>query len=160
GGRSGRPDRRAQATKDFLRRARRLRPRAERAARAVADGQCRAAAARRLRLGADPQRHEPARRRQFVGLGGRQKTPHAGAGDAVAAAADVRKTRMRFYLLFLVLALAGVTSAAAQTGAPPSDAANSMLGGWEMSNADHDKICIITFKLDAAGPGRALDLPG
>jgi hypothetical protein len=34
-----------------------------------------------------------------------------------------------------------------------------MLGGWEMSNADRDKTCIITFKLDGAGPGRALDLP-
>ena len=41
----------------------------------------------------------------------------------------------------------------------PSDAINSMLGGWEMSNADRDKTCIITFKLDMTGPGRALDLP-
>jgi hypothetical protein len=77
----------------------------------------------------------------------------------VAAAAHVNKMRMRLYLLALALVLAGVTSAAAQTGAPPSDAVNSMLGGWEMSNAERDKTCIITFKLDAAGPGRALDLP-
>ena len=66
---------------------------------------------------------------------------------------------MRLYLLALALALAGVTDAAAQTGAPPSDAVNSMLGGWEMSNADRDKTCVMTFKLDMAGPGRALDLP-
>jgi Protease inhibitor Inh len=67
---------------------------------------------------------------------------------------------MSFRVLVLVLALVlGVTNARAQTGAPPSDAVNSMLGGWEMSNADHDKTCIITFKLDPAGPGRALDLP-
>src|SRR5262249_14420233 len=65
---------------------------------------------------------------------------------------------MRLYLFVLALALAGATSAGAQTGAPPSDAVNSMLGGWEMSNAERDKTCIITFKLDAAGPGRALDL--
>ena len=77
----------------------------------------------------------------------------------MAAAAHVNKMRMRLYLLALALVLAGVTSAAAQTGAPPSDAVNSMLGGWEMSNADRDKTCIITFKLDAAGPGRALELP-
>jgi len=77
----------------------------------------------------------------------------------VAAAAQVRKVGMRFYLLVLALVLTSATSAAAQTGAPPSDAVNSMLGGWEMSNADHDKACIITFKLDGAGPGRALDLP-
>ena len=65
---------------------------------------------------------------------------------------------MRLYFLVVALALAGVTSVTAQNGAPPSDAVNSMLGSWEMSNADHDKTCIITFKLDAAGRGRALDL--
>jgi Protease inhibitor Inh len=75
----------------------------------------------------------------------------------VAAAADVRNARMRFWVLVLALLL-GVTNARAQTGAPPSDAVNSMLGGWEMSNADHDKTCIITFKPDTAGLGRALDL--
>lgn len=67
--------------------------------------------------------------------------------------------RHRLRLLALGLLLAGITHAAAQTGAPPSDAVNSMLGGWEMSNADRDKTCIITFKLDMTGPGRALDLP-
>jgi hypothetical protein len=71
----------------------------------------------------------------------------------------VRKLRVRRYVLTLALVLTSATSAAAQTGAPPSDAVNSMLGGWEMSNADRDKTCIITFKLDASGPGRALDLP-
>jgi|HubBroStandDraft_4_1064222.scaffolds.fasta_scaffold84633_2 hypothetical protein len=64
-------------------------------------------------------------------------------------------------LLLLGLALAAATNAGAQTAAPPpSDAVKSMLGGWEMSNADRDKTCIITFKLDTAGPGRALDLGG
>ncbi len=63
------------------------------------------------------------------------------------------------FVLTLCLLFAGVTHAAAQTGAPPDDAANSMLGGWEMSNADRDKACVITFKLEKAGPGRALDLP-
>jgi len=67
--------------------------------------------------------------------------------------------RHRLSLLALGLLLAGITHAAAQTGAPPSDAVNSMLGGWEMSNAERDKTCIITFKLDMTGPGRALDLP-
>ena len=62
-------------------------------------------------------------------------------------------------LLTLGLLFAGITHGAAQTGAPPSDAVNSMLGGWEMSNADRDKTCVITFKLDMAGTGRALDLP-
>ena len=67
--------------------------------------------------------------------------------------------RHRLCLLTLGLLLAGIPHAAAQTGTPPSDAVNSMLGGWEMSNAERDKTCIITFKLDMTGPGRALDLP-
>jgi len=33
-----------------------------------------------------------------------------------------------------------------------------MVGSWELSNADHDKACTLTFRLDAAGPGRALDV--
>jgi Protease inhibitor Inh len=66
--------------------------------------------------------------------------------------------RHRLFLLTLSFLFASVTAAAAQTGAP-SDAVNSMLGGWEMSNADRDKTCVITFKLEVAGPGRVLDLP-
>jgi len=66
---------------------------------------------------------------------------------------------LRHILVALGLILAAVMGAAAQPAAsPPSDAVISMLGGWEMSNADRDKICIITFKLDMAGSGRALDL--
>jgi hypothetical protein len=65
-------------------------------------------------------------------------------------------------IVALGLTLAAAASAAAQPATPPaaqpSDAVNSMLGGWEMSNADRDKTCIITFRLDTAGPGRALDL--
>src|SRR5262249_10584492 len=74
---------------------------------------------------------------------------------------NVRRMRMqpRRILLALGMMLAAVANAAAQAGAQPSDAVNSMLGGWEMSNAERDKTCIVTFKLDVAGPGRALDLP-
>ena len=45
--------------------------------------------------------------------------------------------------------------AAAQT--PGGDAATLMVGAWELSNSDHDKTCAITFRLDATGPGHALD---
>jgi hypothetical protein len=65
----------------------------------------------------------------------------------------------RLILLALSLTFTAIANAAAQTAAQPSDAVNSMLGGWEMSNAERDKTCIITFKLDVAGPGRAVDLP-
>jgi hypothetical protein len=37
------------------------------------------------------------------------------------------------------------------------DAGTPMIGAWELSNADRDKTCTINFKLDAAGPGRALE---
>jgi Protease inhibitor Inh len=45
--------------------------------------------------------------------------------------------------------------AGAQT--PGADAATLMVGAWELSNSDRDKTCGITFRLDPAGPGRALD---
>jgi hypothetical protein len=44
--------------------------------------------------------------------------------------------------------------AAAQTG----DSGTPMVGPWELSNAEHDKACTLTFKLDTAGPGRGLEL--
>src|SRR4051812_28290561 len=42
----------------------------------------------------------------------------------------------------------------------PSDAARALVGIWEFSNPDRDRRCIMTFKLDAAGPGRAVTLGG
>src|SRR2546423_13841138 len=49
------------------------------------------------------------------------------------------------------------TSASAQT-AQPSDAARALVGVWELSNPDRDRRCTLTFKLDAAGPGRSVAL--
>ena len=65
----------------------------------------------------------------------------------------------RQILIALSLTFATIAAAAAQIGTQPSDAVKSMLGGWEMSNAERDKTCVITFKLDTAGPGHALDFP-
>jgi Protease inhibitor Inh len=68
---------------------------------------------------------------------------------------------MRLHRLLLLLSVALAAFAAdahAQNAPPPSDAVKSMLGNWELSNADRDRTCIVAFKLDAAGPGRALDL--
>jgi hypothetical protein len=59
----------------------------------------------------------------------------------------------------LIAFLAGmllVQEAAAQSG--PSDSVNAMVGAWEFSNADRDKTCVVTFRLDAAGGNYALDL--
>ena len=44
----------------------------------------------------------------------------------------------------LLLIGAGVP-AQAQQPQPPSDAAKAMVGTWELSNADRDRTCNITF---------------
>ncbi len=59
-------------------------------------------------------------------------------------------------LLFISALLIIPGSAFAQT-AQPSDAAKEMAGTWEMSNADRDKICMITFKPEAAPGGLKLE---
>src|SRR5256714_2332319 len=56
---------------------------------------------------------------------------------------------------FGLVALAS-TNACAQTPPQPSDAARALVGVWELSNPDRDRKCQLTFKLDAAGPGRAV----
>lgn len=51
--------------------------------------------------------------------------------------------------------------AAAQTSPPapagPTDAAKAVLGAWELSTADRERTCNVTFRQAAAGPGLALD---
>jgi hypothetical protein len=39
-----------------------------------------------------------------------------------------------------------------------SDAANAMLGAWEFSNADHDKICRFNFRADPVSGGYKVDI--
>jgi hypothetical protein len=55
-------------------------------------------------------------------------------------------------LLGLVLLAASGGEVAAQ-----SDAAKAMVGTWEFSNADRDRICTITFKTEPATAGMKLD---
>ena len=43
-----------------------------------------------------------------------------------------------------------------QQPAPPNDAVKALVGAWELSNADHDKVCAVTFKMDPSGRGYAL----
>jgi hypothetical protein len=38
------------------------------------------------------------------------------------------------------------------------DAASAVIGSWEFSNADRDKVCHITFRAEAASGGRRLDI--
>jgi hypothetical protein len=57
---------------------------------------------------------------------------------------------------FLAASIVGVTLSPAARA--QGDSGTPMVGAWELSNAERDKTCTINFKLDAAGPGRALEL--
>jgi hypothetical protein len=46
----------------------------------------------------------------------------------------------------------------AEGAAPLSDAASAMVGAWEFSNADHDKICRFVFRSDEVANGYKLDI--
>jgi hypothetical protein len=63
------------------------------------------------------------------------------------------RTQIAAALLIGSLASAGFALLAHAQG----DTGTPMVGAWELSNADRDKTCTINFKLDAAGPGRALE---
>src|ERR1700722_9807198 len=61
-------------------------------------------------------------------------------------------------LLALLLGIAGAGRAQAQDAAPAFDAAKEMVGTWEMSNADRDRRCTMTFSTDAVPGGLKLVL--
>jgi Protease inhibitor Inh len=58
--------------------------------------------------------------------------------------------------IVVLLIGAGVPARAQQPA--PSDAAKAMVGTWELSNADRDRTCNITFKLGTAPGGYPIDL--
>jgi hypothetical protein len=66
----------------------------------------------------------------------------------------------------ILLMLAGSLSGAAfgQTAPPVNEPPKTMTGSWEISNADRDKTCAVTFRSEAApkiestSPGSKLDL--
>src|SRR5712691_10038467 len=64
-------------------------------------------------------------------------------------------TRPQFTAALLIASVAS-TSLASPVRAQ-GDTGTPMIGAWELSNAERDKTCTINFKLDAAGPGRALE---
>jgi len=57
----------------------------------------------------------------------------------------------------LLVLLAAPLMLAATAPAPPSDAAKAMVGKWEFSNADRDKLCTITFKNETVAAGMKLE---
>ena len=55
---------------------------------------------------------------------------------------------------FIAIGLAAICMAgAAQAQAPLGDSAKAVIGSWEFSNADRDKICTATFKSDPTRVG-------
>jgi hypothetical protein len=61
-------------------------------------------------------------------------------------------------LLALLALVFSAGIAQAQPAPAVSDAAKEMVGGWELSNADRDKRCPITFSIDPAPGGFKLEL--
>jgi hypothetical protein len=59
----------------------------------------------------------------------------------------------RAVLLILLAAALGRGSAQAQPAPAVLDAAKELVGGWELSNADHDRRCTVTFSTDTAPGG-------
>lgn len=55
-------------------------------------------------------------------------------------------------LLTGILLVGLCVPAFAQGNPPLNDAARNMLGTWEFSSADRERVCTATFKADAAGP--------
>ncbi len=77
--------------------------------------------------------------------------------DSVLLSVTGRGVPMRHGLsVALALAVSGAI-ASAQTP-PPSEAAQGMVGAWEISNAARDKTCQVTFSLDVSGTSYKLEL--
>lgn len=64
----------------------------------------------------------------------------------------------RVIILFLALCIG--SGASAQTPSPFGDSAKAMVGSWEFSNADRDKICTVTFKPDRTAVGYKVEFNG
>src|SRR2546426_632799 len=76
--------------------------------------------------------------------------------------------RLRGLALVMLLAACGTAVAQTPPAAPPappaasapppsSEAVKSIVGPWEISNADRDKLCAVTFRADTALPGFKLE---
>ncbi len=54
--------------------------------------------------------------------------------------------------------LCGGAASAQDTQSPNNDSAVAMIGVWELSNADHDKICRFTFRNEAVSGGFKIEI--
>src|ERR1700757_189011 len=71
------------------------------------------------------------------------------------------ESRMYRVGLLVLLALMGGAAAAKAQSRTAADAAKDVVGAWEISNAERDRRCVITFSGDAVPGGLKLALdPG
>jgi hypothetical protein len=61
----------------------------------------------------------------------------------------------RALLSFVLIMFAGIASSA--PAPQPSEAAKAMVGKWEFSNADRDKVCNVIFRTDPGPAGMRLE---
>ncbi|MEA2905874.1 MAG: hypothetical protein QOI12_3261 [Alphaproteobacteria bacterium] len=70
-------------------------------------------------------------------------------------------SRTRVALVALLALAVSVTVARAEPAPAVGDAAKDLVGSWEISNADRDKSCVVTFSVEPAPGGFELELdPG
>jgi hypothetical protein len=76
-----------------------------------------------------------------------------------AGALELRHVALVGVAVFMAIVCGGALAEDAPTPAPgPGDAASTMTGTWEFSNADHDKVCHFNFRADAATGGSKVDV--
>lgn len=61
-------------------------------------------------------------------------------------------------IIGIALAASLCYGARAQESQTPNDPANAMIGAWEFSNADRDKVCRFNFRTDAVAGGHKVDI--
>jgi hypothetical protein len=69
----------------------------------------------------------------------------------------IRGSKTAWRLGLLTLLTLAVSPSHAQPAPAVSDAANNLVGAWEISNADRDKRCAVTFSIDPAPGGFKLE---
>jgi len=65
---------------------------------------------------------------------------------------------IRGVIVALIAAALCSNGAAAQEAPASPEALNAMIGNWEFSNADRDKVCRFAFRSDAAAGGYKVDI--
>jgi hypothetical protein len=76
-----------------------------------------------------------------------------------ASGLDLRRGALVGVAVMATLCGAALAAEDAPTPAPaPGDAGSAMIGTWEFSNADHDKVCHFNFRGDAVTGGSKLDI--